>query len=398
MDFESIASIVFLVLFAIILYVHRKKLTIQKILWPVLYLGMYKTKFGLQFMDNFAKKYPKTLKILGYIGIVVGFLGMGIIAFSLIQNLYMILVKPEAVPGVGLVLPFKVKGVFYVPFFYWIISIFLLALVHEFSHGIIARLYNLKIKSSGFAFLSVFIPIIPAAFVEPDEKEVAKRKASQQLSMFAAGPFSNILFAIVILIISLLVITPLSNAMVDSNGVKITGFIEKEKNNGQLYPAEEAGIVVGERIIGIDGYEIKDLDNFTLVMKDKKPGENITLITNISSYQITLAKNPEDESKAYLGVYVSQSNELNKGFVERFGKITTAVLVWIFGLFYWLFVLNLGIGLFNLVPLGPVDGGRMLLTALQKFFSKERAMKLWGQISFFFLALILANLVFAFIR
>ena len=82
----------------------------------------------------------------------------------------MLFTKPAASSGVGLVLPFKAKGVFYVPFFYWIISIFVIAVVHEFSHGLIARANNIKVKSSGFAFLALLVPIIPAAFVEPDEK------------------------------------------------------------------------------------------------------------------------------------------------------------------------------------------------------------------------------------
>ena len=70
------------------------------------------------------------------------FLGMILITYALIQNVYNLLTKPEALPGAALVLPFEVKGAFYVPFFYWIISIFIIALVHEFSHGILAKKYG----------------------------------------------------------------------------------------------------------------------------------------------------------------------------------------------------------------------------------------------------------------
>ena len=43
----------------------------------------------------------------------------------------------------------------------------IVAIPHEFAHGIFARLNNLRVKSSGFA---LFGPIL-AAFVEPDEKD-----------------------------------------------------------------------------------------------------------------------------------------------------------------------------------------------------------------------------------
>jgi len=85
-------------------------------------------------------------------------------------------------------------------FSYWILSIFLIAVIHEFSHGVVGRAWKLKIKSSGFAFLSILVPVIPAAFVEPDEKQTAKASARAQLGMLSAGPFSNVVFAALILL------------------------------------------------------------------------------------------------------------------------------------------------------------------------------------------------------
>jgi len=174
LDFQSISAIIFLILLSIYVYLKKDKLKTHG--WfPFFYFCMYKTKFGLKFMDTVAKKFRKTVKFLGYAGIVIGFLGMILLSFSLIQNIFSLLTTPEAQPGVGLVLPFKVKGAFFVPFFYWIISIFIIALVHEYAHGVVARAHNIKVKSSGFAFLAILIPIIPAAFVEPDEKKFKEK-------------------------------------------------------------------------------------------------------------------------------------------------------------------------------------------------------------------------------
>ena len=116
MDFQGISAIIFIFLMFIFLVLKKKKITIQKVISPLLYFALYRTKLGLKLMDKFAKKYPKTLNALAYVSITLGFIGMALIAFSLIHNLYKVLMVPTAVAAVVPVLPFKVKGAFYVPF------------------------------------------------------------------------------------------------------------------------------------------------------------------------------------------------------------------------------------------------------------------------------------------
>jgi len=353
---------------------------------------MYKTKLGLKLMDKIAKKHPKFLKYLAYVGIIIGFLGMVFISFSLIQNIYKVITATTTIAGVALVLPLKVKGSFYVPFFYWIISIFLIALVHEFSHGVVARAYKLKIKSSGLAFLNVLVPVIPAAFVEPDEKELRKRPKMQQLSVFAAGPFSNIIFAFVVLALMGFVIAPVSNAIFNYNGILVTGFTP----GNETFPAESAGITENELIIGIDNMPIATVENFTEIMQTKTPGESVVITTNVTDYNIILAESPDNKSIGYLGVYLTQNQEIKENILQKYGKILPDVFIWFVGLFYWIYVLNLGIGLFNLAPLGPIDGGRMLQLLMHKLFKKKKGDKVWKSISYIFLGLIIINLLFAF--
>ena len=83
-DFQTIAAVVFLVLLTLFIFVKRKQMHTQKILFPLLYFSMYKTKIGLKFMDNFSKKFRKPLTFMGYFGIFACFLGMAIISFALI--------------------------------------------------------------------------------------------------------------------------------------------------------------------------------------------------------------------------------------------------------------------------------------------------------------------------
>ena len=69
---------------------------------------------------------------------------------------------------------------------------------------------------------------------------------------------------------------------------------------------------------------------------------------------------------------------------------------WLSVLVFYLYLLNLGIGLFNLLPLGPVDGGRMLLVGLGHYFTKEKAERIWGRVSLFYLILLLVIIIGSF--
>lgn len=392
LDFQSISAIVFLIILTVYVYSQRKKMQTHGF-FPFFYFSMYKTQFGINFMDKLANKFSKSLKFLGYVGIVIGFLGMILLAFSLIQNLYSLLTTPEAIPGVGLVLPFKVKGAFFVPFFYWIISIFIIALVHEYAHGVISRVHKIKVKSSGFAFLAILIPIIPAAFVEPDEKALRKRPHRQQLSVFAAGPFSNIIFAFIFLGLSVFILSPIIDVMVDKN-IQIVDFIEGELES----PTKAAGVAAGETIIEIDGIMIEGIDSLAEVLKDKGPKSTIDLKTDVSSYTITLIENPDNENSGFLGVRLSQTLTTKESFEEKYGSIIPLVIRWISGLFGWLIILNLGIGLFNLVPIGPLDGGRMLQLVLHRFLGRKKGDKIWHYVSIVFLLIVIVNIGASFIK
>ncbi len=394
LDFQTIAAIVFLAILTIFVFLKRKSLDTKQIIPHILYFSMYKTKWGLKLMDSAAKKYRRFMIYTGYLGILVGFFGMIAISYGLINNIYVLFTKPEATPGVGLELPFKAKGIFFVPFFYWIIAIFVIAVVHEFSHGLIARANNLKVKSSGFAFLGIIIPIIPAAFVEPDEKELRKRPHKEQLSVFAAGPFSNIAVAFLFVAIASFILAPVVNALIEPNGVKVSDYVKGDKK----FPAELAGIKIGETIQQVDDKPVAYVNNLSSILRSKKPDEIVTIKTDKSSYEIKLAKNPENESLAYIGAYLEQSTKIKDNVKASYGEFLPKALTWAYGLFVILFVLNFGIGLFNLVPIGPLDGGRMLQLVLHRIFDKKKGDKYWYYIGMFFLVLIFINVVAGFVK
>jgi membrane-associated protease RseP (regulator of RpoE activity) len=214
----------------------------------------------------------------------------------------------------------------------------------------------------------------------------------KQRSGFAAGPFSNIVLAFIVGAIFALLISPTVSSIVEEKGVKITGFIDG------INATKDSGIEQGEIITSIDGKEIRTINNITKALEQKNPGEKITLTTNVSSYEIILSQNPQDPSKPYLGTYLSTEVEVKDSVKEKYSFLPS-LLLWLAGLFYWLYVLNLGIGLFNLVPIGPIDGGRILQVTLYKFIkNKEKANIIWKNIGFFFLSLVVISLAIGFLR
>jgi hypothetical protein len=63
------------------------------------------------------------------------------------------------------------------------------------------------------------------------------------------------------------------------------------------------------------------------------------------------------------------------------------------GFLFWLYVLSLGIGLFNLLPLPIVDGGRMLQTALKRAYGEQQGNLFYGKVSLAVFILLIASML-----
>ena len=157
MNLDLISVVIFGLVLLLIMRIKKENVEIQKIFFPVLYFVLYRAKWGLKFMDKISKKAPKFWRFLEYVSIIVGFAGMIFISVFLIKGMYQFLFLAQPSP-VSLLLPgvkTGVPGIPAIPFWSWIIAIFVLATVHETSHGIFARLNKLKLKASGFAIFGI---------------------------------------------------------------------------------------------------------------------------------------------------------------------------------------------------------------------------------------------------
>lgn len=501
--------ILFLVIIALIVYRDRKNFRRDFILL------VRKTQRGRGFLERTGKGHPTFWKWMGVTGVVLGFLVSVWIMYQFISiTVQNILVEP--IPSVGVLLPSPYPtatigpGFYAVPFWYWIIAIGLLALVHESFHGIMAAREKVRIKSIGWGLLVA----IPLAFVEPDEKQLERKGDWPQLRVFAAGSFANFILAAASIGIMILLSSALFTGagaayrgypgdMIKASSIThIAGMPVSGDLTGMLGATEglveiEAGgksyyanaTVVGRQleagadipvfedyqavkagmkgaIISIDGEEIRDVTDLSAVLDRIGAGRTVEIVTDYNGERNTYSIMTKEEpapvfspsfdtlvlgslehvmpgisgsmESAFMGFYsifgASQEKgwselQLERGFWEFLGKaypglsdrsaaeisrieaelaghppggfigiadVSTRMVIvsglepvegamnFIVGLLFWMFLINLGVGAFNLLPIKPLDGGRMwdiLLRRISRNYGKP-VMKVLSYITF----------------
>jgi len=354
--------IIFYSLIFLIVYLNRKKFEVH-----AKFIFLYKTKIGINLMNLMSKKAGRLVKFLGYIGVVIGFIGM-IFTLSMILLLtYKLLINEPGASGASPVIPgLPIAGTDLVfPLITGWIVLFIIILVHEFSHGVVASAYKIKIKNSGMAF---FGPIL-GAFVEPDEKTLTKQKDWVQHSVFAAGPFSNFLTVIVVMLIGWVILNPIASALSVSTGVIIYSQPE--------LPAEKAGIANDTIITGINGKSVNTIKDFRKAMEDIGPNKNIELKSDDNIYSVTTIENPDDPSQGYLGVWIIDERSKLKND-NILNQTLLKILNWFKQMFGWLAFLSLNIGLINLLPIFITDGARMLKVLFERIIpNKDKSISAW---------------------
>ena len=138
MNFNIIFAVIFYGLLYIFYLKHKNKFEVQGKIF-----ALYRTKLGIKLMDKIAKKFPKTLNFIGHLGILFGFAGMIFMLYYLFKGAYNLLFVKGATPVVAPVLPgISIPGLPELSFWHSIIAIFIVAVIHEFSHGILSKVYN----------------------------------------------------------------------------------------------------------------------------------------------------------------------------------------------------------------------------------------------------------------
>lgn len=379
MNYDLIFAIAFYFILYLIFLKYREKFDVQSKVFI-----MYRAQWGITLMDKIAKKFPKLLKVLGFVSVVTGFLGMAVIFVILLHGTLNLIIVPEAKPVLAPILPgVTVPGAPTLSFWHWIIGILVIAALHEFMHGVYSRLHHIKVKASGIAFLG---PIL-AAFVEPDEKQLQKSSKYKQLTIISAGPFANFLLAALVFLILIFVFNPLGEKLITYEGVMISSIDEN-------LPINQTRLRPGMTIDSINGIPITTVEQFSSELNKYQPGQEIEVKSNGSLVAVALGSYKDEPTKGRLGVGISHARVAVKEEYSWF-KPLYPVFGWFLKLTFWLFTISLGVGLFNLLPLGPIDGGRMFMLA-SLWITKDnqnRAKKIWTTATWLCLILIFINLL-----
>ena len=330
---------------------------------------------------------------------------------------------------------------------YILLAIFILGIlimVHELGHYTAGRLLKFDIfefaigmgpklftkKNNGIAYslraipFGGFVAFDNEESIEKGELNFHKNPIWKRIIVILAGPFMNIITAYVLIVIMLTLVGIPSGVIPTVNTVSLDT------------PAYEAGLLADDEFISANGQSINgEYDNLKNVLS-KNTGQPIEFVVNRDGSMVDLTITPEfieEDNRYMIGIVLAQINE-TKPFLESltYGFEYSTILIkellsFLFRLVTrgegandvagpvgsigiiadsartqdFSYLLNLiafismNLGVFNLLPIPPLDGSKLVLFGVEAIRRKPLSIEKEGMIQmigfglFIVLALIL---------
>jgi len=396
------------------------------------WMFLYRTRLGMKAIDYFGDKYKKILHIIKYFSIVTGFGLMVIMIYLLWKNLYIYISIPQITdiikaPPIAPLIPYfpKLYGMenLFPPFYfaYFLIALAIVAVSHEFSHGVFMRLFKIKIKSTGFAFLGPFL----GAFVEEDKDSFNKKSNLAQMSVLSAGAFANIITAVIFFVLLIAffyasfqsggyAFNTYSYSILPANETQISNMTKDNftiisynnksylldnsmkkltEKNASYFIAYDNGPAINSGLKGaitkINGMKINSQNDLKTFMQKSKPNQIVKIITSYNGieqvYELKLEENPDNKSIGYIGIGFL-STQQSTGIISKFLMLINFkdpstyytprydgnFAYFIYYLLWWIALISALVGLFNMLPLGILDGGRFFYLSMLSLTKSEK--------------------------
>lgn len=332
-----------------------------------------------------------------------------------------------------------------------LLGLVFLIVIHELGHMLTAKAFGVRVPEFGIGFGPAIFKkkfggtvyslriILLGGFAKmagmEDVGSVAQQKgelgpdtypskaAWKRALIIFAGPAVNIVACALILAGTYMVTGAVTGATTEVDKVVPKTF------------AAEAGVKAGDRLVGLDGSKIGNWESFQQTIAKKKPGEKASLQVKrdgeTRTFSGSLSENPQAPKQALVGVrpvpvvtdygplesvglgikqtgsfavlYADGIYQLVTGQMNFFDNVSGPVgivgasseLVSQGVYIRFLAVISLILGIMNLLPILPLDGGHLAFIATEKIIGRPVSQETMGKIAFLGIAMVLTLFLFA---
>lgn len=313
-----------------------------------------------------------------------------------------------------------------------IIIFLLVILIHEFGHFIVAKMNGVSVlefsigmgpklfqkESNGTLYSLRLLPVGGYCQLEGEDEEndspnsLNNQSPLVRLKVILAGAIMNFILAFILLILLM---------SVSRVSTEVSGVLEDS-------PAYSSGIQTGDKIVSINGKNINDGGELLKNIKESQGDLDIGVIRDSQSKNIKVTPRLENNVRK-IGVnfqeeYDIKNFSLIKGFkkgvitflnltgmlykflgmlitgqlglggvsgpVGVVKEIGNAAKTGVANLIFLLAYININLGVFNLLPIPALDGGRAIFILIEMIFGKKISQEKEGYIHMVGLILLLA--------
>lgn len=313
-----------------------------------------------------------------------------------------------------------------------IIIFLLVILIHEFGHFIVAKRNGVSVlefsigmgpklfqrESNGTLYSLRVIPVGGYCQLEGEDEEndspnsLNNQSPLVRLKVILAGAIMNFLLAFILLILLM---------SVSRVSTEVSGVLEDS-------PAYSSGIQTGDKIVSINGKNINDGEELLKNIKESQGDLDIGVIRDSQSKNIKVTPRLENNIRKIGVNFQEEYNIKNFSIVKGFKKglitflnltgmlykflgmlitgqlglggvsgpvgvvkeIGNAAKTGVANLIFLLAYININLGVFNLLPIPALDGGRAIFILIEMIFGKKISQEKEGYIHMVGLILLLA--------
>ncbi|MCF6137142.1 RIP metalloprotease RseP [Pseudalkalibacillus berkeleyi] len=255
--------------------------------------------------------------------------------------------------------------------------------------------------------------------IAPYNRQFGSKSLWDRFLAIFAGPFMNFLLAFVLLTVYAL-----------TQGIPVD-----QAELGKLDPkgaAQQAGLEEGDQVLSVDGEAVNTWRELVTVIQ-KNPNEELQFTIQREGSTQNVTVKPEEregqdgKAEGFIGVYmptevsvlgslgygVEKTGDLTMAIIQALGQLVTGQIAFdnlsgpvgiynytgqvadegVFVLLQWAAFLSINLGIFNLLPLPALDGGRLTFLAIEGIRGKPLDPQKEGLVHFIGFALLMLLMI-----